>query len=224
MGSGPVRGESTLASGKPAGRRWIRRCGWVLFATALLVLPYLARDQWLPLAGRYLDIAEVPAKSDYVFVLGGGTDVRPFVGAALYKAGLTKQLLVPTIALSTEAEDGLVPPEHEIIAEILRRRGVPSQAIIQLPGECRTTFDEARALAKFLDNDVQSSISIVTTTYHTRRVRFIFRQVLGDQVRRIRFVAAPTDGFDETNWWHFESGFMTYTNEYLKLIFYRLRY
>jgi hypothetical protein len=40
----------------------------------------------------------------------------------------------------------------------------------------------------------------------------------------VRFVGAPVDGFDETNWWHFEAGVNCYLNEYLKLAYYWLRY
>ena len=52
----------------------------------------------------------------------------------------------------------------------------------------------------------------------------IFRKTFGERAASLRFVGAPLDGFDETNWWHFESGLRTYLNEYLKLAFYLVRY
>jgi hypothetical protein len=48
--------------------------------------------------------------------------------------------------------------------------------------------------------------------------------VLGERAAQVHFVGVPLDGFDETNWWHFESGFSTYLSEYAKLAFYFLRY
>jgi uncharacterized SAM-binding protein YcdF (DUF218 family) len=60
-------------------------------------------------------------------------------------------------------------------------------------------------------------VAVVTTGYHTRRARRTFRQVLGADAARVRFVAAPTDGFDETNWWRSEQGVRCYLTEYVKL-------
>ena len=40
----------------------------------------------------------------------------------------------------------------------------------------------------------------------------------------VRFLAAPTDDFDENTWWQSEDGFRCYANEYVKLAFYLLRY
>jgi len=155
--------------------------------------------------------------ADYVMVLGGGSDTRPFVAAALVKAGRAGKVLVPRSKLSTEAEDNLVPAEQEIIRQVLVARGVAPQAIVLLPGECGSTADEARALAEFLGAGSEQTVLIVTTSYHTRRARRIFGGVFGKSAERLHFVAAPTDGFDESDWWSHELGWKAYSTEYAKL-------
>ncbi len=203
------------------GRRWLLR---LALAVALGVALYAAAPWYLPAVARALDVSEPPARVDYVVVLGGGLETRPFVAAALVKAGLAKTVLLPNVKLSPEAEDGLAPPEHEVTIDILVRRGVDPDAITVLKPEVNSTADEARALADFLADKPNASVAIVTNASHTRRARWIYRKALGPKAAQVRFVAAPVDGFDETNWWRHEAGVHCYLMEYVKLPYYWLRY
>jgi uncharacterized SAM-binding protein YcdF (DUF218 family) len=174
----------------------------------------------LPLAGGYLDASTPPHAVDDVLVLGGGADTRPFAAAALYKAGLTKQVLLPTVKPSPESADGLAPVDHDIMRQVLLKRGVPDDAIVLLPGEVNSTADEARSLGRYLDEHPGRRVAVVTNDYHTRRARWIFRSELGDRGTDLPFFAAPTDNFDANDWWRSESGCMQYSDEYLKLLAY----
>jgi len=80
-----------------------------------------------------------------------------------------------------------------------------------------TPATKARALAHFLEREPGRTVAIVTTTVHTRRARAIFRRVLGDEVR-LRFVGAPTEGYDDSNWWRHEGGVGICLAEYAKLV------
>jgi uncharacterized SAM-binding protein YcdF (DUF218 family) len=190
---------------------------------AVLAL-YASRYRVLLAAAKFLDVSEPPAATDYVMVLGGNVQTRPFAAASLINAGLARKAIVATIADFGDSKDGLVPSEQEIIRTVLVHQGVSPDAIVILPDHCASTFDEATALAAFLESHPDNSVTIVTSSQHTRRTRWIFRKALGAHSARLRFVGVPVDGFDETNWWHFESGFCTYVDEYLKLAFYLVRY
>jgi uncharacterized SAM-binding protein YcdF (DUF218 family) len=193
--------------------RWLVTGLFVVLVATL----YLGRASLFTRAAQFLDVSEPPEDTDYVLVLGGGSDTRPFVAAALVNAGLAHKVLVPRVQQSPEVEHGLLPAEQDLTSRVLRARGVLSRDIILLDGECASTRDEALALGRFLDDRPNETVMVVTTTYHTRRARGIFRSILGERASRLRFVAAPTDGFDAHNWWQFEEGFVTYTNEYVKL-------
>jgi uncharacterized SAM-binding protein YcdF (DUF218 family) len=213
---------TTPAQPKPSRRRfrWLRRL--IVLATLVLVL-YLARGWILSRAGRFLDIGEPPRRTDYVLILGGESSTRPFVAAALLRAGLARRALVPTVKMSPEAADGLWPAEHVLIRRILLARGIRADDILVLPGECDSTIDEAHALARFLDSEPEATVTVVTNDFHTRRARMLFRRVLKKtRENRVFFVAAPLDGVKTENWWRSERGFVVYINEYLKLIRYSL--
>jgi uncharacterized SAM-binding protein YcdF (DUF218 family) len=181
---------------------------------------YLSRE-WLFLrASHVLDVSEPPRRSDAVFVLGGGVNERPFVAAALYRAGLVGRVIhagIDATVDSPDAEDGVRPPEHEITRRVLFARGVPADKIEKLPDSCRSTVDETHALAKYLAANPGVTVAVITHGFHTRRARALFRRALSEDANRIYFVAAPTDGFTADDWWRSEEGVETYATEYLKL-------
>jgi uncharacterized SAM-binding protein YcdF (DUF218 family) len=155
-------------------------------------------------------------------VLNGDRDSRPFVAAALANTGFAGQVLVPR---KTHPADSPWPAEHGVTQEILRLRGVAADRIRLIGDPCESTFDEATALATFLESRPPSSITVVTSDYHSRRTRWMFRQVLApDVVDALGFVTAPTERFSADNWWLVEDGFLLYGTEYLKLLAYWLQY
>jgi uncharacterized SAM-binding protein YcdF (DUF218 family) len=199
-------------------RRWLARLPWLLVPLLLLAVLYLARGWLLPGLAHWLDVAQPPARVDYVFVLGGGSEIRPFVAAALVEAGFARKVLLVEVQRPPETELGLVPAEHEVNRSVLLAGGVPAAAIEVLPGTVRSTRDEAGALTEFLASRPDASVAVVTNGYHTRRARLIFHRALGERSEQVRFVGAPVDGFDESNWWRCEAGFRCYATEYGKLI------
>lgn len=225
MGHRRIREDAPARWVTRGWRRWAWRAGWLLALAAPLVLVCLLPDRLLPPVARFLDVSEAPAPADDVLVLGGGNSTRPFVAAALVKAGLAGQVLLCPDVLLPEAEDGIVSPECEIDRRVLLARGVPPERITLLEGgPCTGTFDEAQALARYLESRPGHTVLVVTTTWHTRRSRMVLRRVLGDRARGLRMVGAPTDGFDATDWWRYEEGAVAYGTEYVKLAGYWVRY
>lgn len=191
----------------------------------------LAHQSLLRSAASWLNVATAPQHSDYVFVLNGDANVRPFIGAALIKAGLASEaLIVPTKELPpSDQQDSptrISPPSHELSRLVMIHQGVAADKIRILDGQCTSTFDEVELMFQYLNklSDDSATVSVVTSNFHTRRTRWTCSRVFGEQMNRLRFVAAPTEGFDETNWWRVEDGFMTYGTEFLKFGFYAFRY
>jgi uncharacterized SAM-binding protein YcdF (DUF218 family) len=207
-----------------AWRRWPRALRRLVLLVGVLAVLYGLRGWLLPLPGRFLDVSERPAPTDYVLVLNGDRETRPFVAAALVKAGLVPKVLVVQSVPSPDEEDGLVPVEHEIVKRVLLGRGVPEEAITILPGLAATTFDEARALAGFLDAHPEITVTVVTNRFHTRRARWVFGQVLGDRIAHLRFVGAPQDAVMESEWWRSPRGATSYLSEYAKFAYYLVHY
>jgi uncharacterized SAM-binding protein YcdF (DUF218 family) len=206
--------------------RWgVRALG--LSLVALVVLAWLAPGWVLPPVSRYLDVTEEPHAADYVLVLNGDPESRPFAAAALVKVGLAREVLLTRQRLALESEasrEGTVLTELELTQRVLLVRGVPAGAVRVLPGEIASTFDEAEVVGKFLADRPEATVLVVTNTFHTRRARWAFRRVLGERAEQVRFVGVPRDGVDDEAWWSTGHGCVLCLSEYPKFLYYRLRY
>ncbi|HVA49265.1 MAG TPA: YdcF family protein [Pirellulales bacterium] len=191
---------------------------------ALLTAAWLGRAWILPRAARWLNVGEAPRPCDYVLVLPGGEETRPFVAAALVKAGLARKGLVPRVIGSPDTDDGIERPAHEIIRDVLVLRGVPRNDVVLLGTNSASTYSDALALRELLLGRPGSTVAIVTHDYHTRRARWVFRKVLADRADDIYLVAAPVDDYDERNWWQSRQGAGTYLGEFAKLAGYLVWY
>ena len=116
------------------------------------------------------------------------------------------------------------PTIEAAVRHLLVVLGVPGERVAVLKGPCASTFDEARAAWRTLDAEPNAAVTVVTSNYHTRRSRWVFRKVLGPRAERLRFFSVPTDNFNADCWWQSGEGFSLYTNEYLKLAFYLVWY
>mgnify|MGYP001159203943 CR=1 FL=1 len=201
----------------------MKRIWWFLLCLTVVALAIVFHARWLPGLAQYLDVGTAPYKSDYIMIMGGGIENRPFTAAALFKKGWGKQILLSEIRPSPGREN-LLPPEHELTTAVLKALGVPSDRIVILKGNHAATFHEIESLGQLLAREPQARITIVTDAVHTRRTRWSVRRILGEKASRVSFVSAPSDGYDLNNWWQSGEGFFMVTSEYLKLLFYSFRY
>ncbi len=179
---------------------------------------------WLPAGGHWLDVGQRPEAADYCLVLSGDVESRPFAGAALYRHGFVRSQIWLTRAAMPDtplAERGEANKKAKRILTVL---GVPADRIVELSGECQSTFDEAKVLSRAIAEHPTATVNVVTSNFHTRRARWIIRTVLGPTADRVRYVSVPTDYYDADCWWKSEEGFATYSKEFLKIGFYELRY
>jgi uncharacterized SAM-binding protein YcdF (DUF218 family) len=193
-------------------------------AAGLLAGLVLGRGRLLPAVAAWLDVGESPQRADAVLLLLGDADTRPMAAAALVKGGWARRVMLNTVAPTPQAEMGVTPPWDEINRRVLLRCGVPQQDIVVLDSRVRTTYDEVAALADCLAASPRTRVLVLTEWPHTRRARWILRQVLGDRASQTTVVSAPTDEYQVDSWWQSEAGFAFVTSEYLKLGFYAVRY
>ena len=205
-------------------RLWRCRLAAIVICVVAGGAAFSARAYLLPPVARWLDVGVEPPRVDYVMVLPGDENTRPFVAAAIVNVGLADKVIVPETERGPAVDDGILPENDEIIRRVLRCRGVSEAKVLVLPGKSNSTHADAKLLATFLDRAPNARVAVVTNDYHTRRARWVFSRVLGDQAERISFVSAPTDDFQAGNWWQSEKGFTAISGEYAKLAYYTLRY
>lgn len=206
-------------------KRFLAFCGIALLVLAIAA--WLMPERILTPLAVYLDISESPRAVDYVLILNGDPDTRPFAAAALYKAGLAKEVLLTHQQLALESsnvQEGATLSEFELTRQVLLHRGVPESAIRVLPGEISNSFDELQTLARFLENQPEARVAVVTNYFHTRRSRWALSRVLGDRAESVCFVGVPRDGVDDKVWWRSKRGCAMYLTEYPKFLYYVIRY
>src|SRR5438105_9677009 len=113
MGPRNLPANPALAPAQKPARRW-RRLVLLAFVASLFLLS-AGRNYILVAAARFLNVSEPAEVTDYVMVLGGDDQVRPFAAAALMNAGLARKAIVATIKSSGDNLDGVVPTEHALI-------------------------------------------------------------------------------------------------------------
>jgi uncharacterized SAM-binding protein YcdF (DUF218 family) len=190
----------------------------------ILILATLLNPWALPRAAKWLDVGRPPQKADAVVLLNGSFNTRPFVAAALVHGDWAPKLLLNTVADHPNQANCVIPRSFDINVKVLQYAGLPRDRIVRLDSDAATTYDEAQGVAGYLAEHPAKRLMIVTEGPHTRRARWIFEQVLADQQVEILMVTAPSDEFDNSNWWRTEFGFLFVTSEYFKLFYYGVRY
>jgi uncharacterized SAM-binding protein YcdF (DUF218 family) len=85
--------------------------------------------------------------------------------------------------------------EHDLV-----ERGVPKAKILRFPQDGDSTQEEAGALAKLARTKKWHKAIVVTSNYHTRRARYIFRRVFPQDIE-IHVASARDGDFDPQSWW-----------------------
>lgn len=196
-------GEEVLTAAPRARRRWWPR---VVVALLLVALAVAALLPWgLGALGRWLVVADPLEKASAVVVLAGGMPFRAMEGAALYRddwapeVWLTREEHPPTERALAQLGIQVVRG-HEYSRQVLVRSGVPDSAIRVLDDPVVNTVDEVRLVADELQRRAGDRVILVTSKFHTRRVRATWRALVGDSPRVI--VRPATDDYhDPEQWW-----------------------
>jgi len=191
---------------------------------ATLLALYCFRRPILVEIARVLVIDDPPVQSDYIVVLGGDPNSRPFLAADLYKKGFAPRILIFQSKTDRLIESGMAMSEDQVYRKVMEAEGVPSEAIERLPGIDDSTEDESRSVSRLLASRPATRIIVVTSAEHTRRARWIFRRTFSGTPTEIRMAAARNPWYDETNWWQDDSGAIAVAHEYLKFPYYVYRY
>jgi uncharacterized SAM-binding protein YcdF (DUF218 family) len=106
------------------------------------------------------------------------------------------------------------------VPEILRRQalalGIPPDALLTEP-DSTSTAEQARFLRPLLEPRGIRRAIIVTSSYHTRRTRRLFRRAFAGSGIDLRVYPVQRDIFNPDGWWTREQDTETLVIEYIKL-------
>lgn len=208
-------------SGRARNRLWRR----LAVAFLLAVLCWLAA--WF--GARWLIVSAPLEHADVIVALSGSSSFveRTELAAQLYAAGRAKKIL-----LTNDNQQGgwssaeqRNPFFYERARWELQRGGVPESNIEVIGSPVHSTEDEAIALRKYAEVNKVKSVLIVTSPYHSRRALGTFRRVLADSGITVGLaVATGAQTPAPATWWLSWRGWQLVPTEYVKMVYYWLRY
>lgn len=190
----------------------------------VLLLLWLFRYPLLRVTGRFLIKPDPELHADAVYVLGGsplerGTEAARLVNAGLASTGVCMGENIPTVL---EAE-GLYLSDADLSRNVMLRAGTDSSRI-ELVEHGTSTWEEATAILAHAQARGHDTITVVTTEFHLRRVKRVFRKQLNGRAITVLARGARSRSYDSERWWESEEGLLMVNNEYVKLFYYWVKY
>lgn len=157
---------------------------------------YLARHPLMQLAASSWIVQDRITPADVIIVIGDDnfSADRASEAAALYKAKWAPLVVASGRMLRPYASLA------DIMAKDLESRGVPASSVIPFSHRAADTREEADALRVLVLQKGWRRILLVTSNYHARRARYIFRKVLPENVS-LSVAGSADSQFDPSNWW-----------------------
>jgi uncharacterized SAM-binding protein YcdF (DUF218 family) len=166
----------------------------------------------LTAAAGWLIVDDPLERADVIVVLAGGAGAERVRQAAdLYHQGYAPRVLL------SGGETTLGIPETEILRRQALAHSIPDSALLFEPAST-STYEQARDLRPQLERLGARRAIVVTSSYHTRRTRYLFRKVFSGSPVEIRVFPVQRDIFNPDQWWTREWDTERVALEYIKLV------
>ena len=153
--------------------------------------------------GQWLVVQDPLVHADVIVILSGSLPERALQAAEVYKAGYADQVWIsPPISPAEELKAMNISflGEDFYNEKVLLAQGVPVDAIRILEQPSANTEEEVREISETLRGNNFHQAIVVSSKAHTRRVRTIWRKLIGSDPRLVvRF--ATGDTYDGAHWW-----------------------
>jgi uncharacterized SAM-binding protein YcdF (DUF218 family) len=195
-------------------RKSRRRIGILVLFILLVGAVFAARG-----AGRWLVREDPLTRADMIVVLSGGLPYRAEAAATIFRGGYAPEVWVTRP--ESPAPDLLARGIHyvgeeEYNRDILIALNVPETAVHVLSGTIVDTEQEVEAIAREMRSMGKTGVIIITSPQHTRRVRALWKHVVGNNLK-MTVRAAWEDPFDADHWWRNTRDALSVVREYLGL-------
>ncbi len=192
----------------------------IFFAVFFLFLGYFVADFSKFISEIRDNLEEEQAQSqtmlsetfDVIAVLTGAQG-RVKESLKLFEKGRGRILFVSGADEGQSLEAILLASDYESMSADLKSRIVLDQV-------SRTTEDNAREIAKFLNERGLRSVILVTSSYHLPRAKKLFlRELRGLKMEglKIQSFSVESSNFEAHNWWTKTRGWFLMVSEYFKM-------
>jgi len=171
-------------------------------------------------AGRWLVREDPLGPADAIVVLSGSMPARAEEAGRIFNMGYAHEVWVSRPVSPAEELEGMginYLGEEDFNRAVLIHEGVPESDVGIFPQPIVNTEQEIEEISAEMRREGKTSVMIVTSAQHTRRVRALWRKLAGDDLRLI-VRAAPQDPFDANRWWRNTSDTFSVVREILGLL------
>jgi hypothetical protein len=198
-----TEGSQSMASENSSETTTLRHRRSRGIALGLAGIVLLGAVVFLVCIGRWLVVEDPLEKAQAIVVLSGRMPLRAMEAAKLYRAGYA-----PSIWLTHSTEPGATlaamgisyAGEDFYNLRVLMHEGVPADAVRVLEPAIINTADELAAVSAALEAGKGTTVIIVTSKVHTRRVRILWNRLAAGRGRAL-IRAASDDPFEPRRWW-----------------------
>lgn len=172
-------------------------------------------------AGNCLIHEDSLQKADALIVLSGSAFERGNKGAEILQSGFAQKIICPggNLDLNYLILFGDSIYECDITKKKILQSGVSDSSIVCLYNGT-STQEEAKAVKVYCLQQHLKSIIVVSTYFHTARVKRVYTKNFAGSEITIIVRGAKSVHYDENLWWKSEEGLIAFNNEWLKTLYY----
>jgi len=176
-------------------------------------------------AGHWLVLDSVPAHADAIVLLMGNFPERVLEAADLYHEGKSGRMLIvyesmgPYQILESRGAEVVRTTQQAYNSAVAL--GVPADRITMLPGDARSTLDEAFAVREYIKGNPDiDTLLLVSSPAHMRRAYMIYKKVLRNSEKPVCLGTSPSSysSFNPDKWWRRKEDVQSVVSEMVKIL------
>ncbi len=199
--------------------------GMLLYSGCLIIIILSGCTKLTSISTSMLIDADTSCGNPQVmFVLGGNAYER-----ALYSGMIARKCNIKKIiCLGNDTIFDLMPFNITITYSEAAARHIETlypdiSATVEFHKVATSTYEEIIYIKKYTDSLKLDTFAILTSLYHTGRVRWLCKKLL-DNKKVIYIYGSNPYRFDPYHWSNNEEGIIAFSIEFLKNIYYRIKY
>lgn len=176
-------------------------------------------------AGSWLAREDIPPHADAMVLLMGPFPERVLQAADLYNQGVADGMIIVYESMGPyqllEARGAAVVRTTEQARDAAMALGMPDSCITMLPGDARSTLDEALAVRDYISGKPGlDTLILVSSPAHMRRSYIIFRTVLHEAGINACIGTNPSkySSFRTDRWWRQKEDIQSVLSEWMKIV------
>lgn len=202
----------------------LKRLFVVIAFFVFIIILFLFRVPILQGAGNFLIKEDELQRADAIFILSGDPYDRGKQGQILYREGYAPVIVTTGENISHNLKAlNINYAEADLTKHYLVSNGVDSADVI-IVRKGTSTIEEADVIINYAKTNSLNKVIVVSTHFHTRRIHSFFHPLFEKENIELIVQGAPSSLYNEQEWWKQEDGLIMVNNEYVKLIYYKLKY